>query len=119
MKKIKEFLDKNGYRFYEIDDVIEGNDGCLQIMIVKNKEDYLLRIALLSCFDRWANSGNEWLYNTEDEVLNHLQNHTLCVTEAIQEYVYDIVEQCEDNKDKNTLMNFIQFLDDTVSSFYL
>lgn len=38
MKKIKRFLVENGYDLYELDNVIEGNNEFLHILIAKKDE---------------------------------------------------------------------------------
>ncbi len=122
MDKIKKFLEENGYDYYlcENGNEIYAEDDFLNILIIENdgnynfKSKYLLRIADLKYFDRWANSGDEWQYNTEEEVLKHLKNRVEILTNSIQEYIYDIVEKCEWENDYSNVKKLIEILDEMV-----
>lgn len=102
MEKIKRFLVDNGYELYELDNVIEGNNEFLHILIVKQDEGkYLIRNAIRCYFDRWANSGTEFYANSEDEVINYFSDKNKCIPDAVEELVLAVVEKAIwDNSDE-------------------
>lgn len=103
MKKIKKFLVENGYDIYESDNVIEGSNKFLHILISKkNGEKYIVRNAIRCYFDRWANSGIEFHASSEDEVISYFSDKNKCIPDAVDELVSTIVEESVwDNNDKN------------------
>jgi hypothetical protein len=103
MENIKKFLIKSGYEIYELDDVIEGNNEFLHILIAKKDEGkYLVRNAVRCYFDRWANSGIEFYVDSEDEVIRYFSDNNKCIPDAVNELVCSVVEESVwDNSDKN------------------
>lgn len=103
MEKIKRFLVENGYELYELDNVIEGNNEFLHILIAKKDEGkYLIRNAVRCYFDRWANRGTEFYANSEDEVINYFSDKNKCIPDAVKELVYVVVEEAVwDDSDEN------------------
>ncbi len=98
MKKIKEFLLNNKYEIYEdkLNNIIEGNNEFLHILVMKKDEGkYLVRNAIGCYFDRWANSGTEFWVNSEDEVIKYFSEKTKCITDAVGELVYTVIEESE------------------------
>ena len=84
MENIKKFLIKSGYEIYELDDVIEGNNEFLHILIAKKVEGrYLIRNAVRCYFDRWANRGTEFYMSSEDEVIRYFLNKNKCIPDAV------------------------------------
>lgn len=108
MEKIREFLLDNGYTLYE-DYILDGCNDWLKITVAKGEDYYLLRIAILCYFDRWANSGFEFEFKTEDDVINYLKSPN-CIADAMQEMIFDIVEDCKWNNDYSKLNKTIDFL---------
>lgn len=78
---------------YEIDNIIEGNNEFLHIMIIKKDNSYMVRNAAKCCFDRWANSGIEFYVKTESNVISYFSNIEKCLTDAISELVEAIIEE--------------------------
>lgn len=103
MDSIKSFLIESGYDIYGLDNVIEGNNEFLHILIMKKDEGkYLVRNAVRCYFDRWANSGIEFYVNSEDEVINYFSNKNKCIPDAVQELVSSVVEEAVwDNSNEN------------------
>lgn len=103
MEKIKSFLIENGYELYKSDNIIEGNNKILHILIVKKAErKYLVRNAVECYFDRWANSGTEFYVSSENEVIQYFSDKNKCIPDAVQELIYTIVEDAVwNNSDKN------------------
>lgn len=103
MKNIKGFLIESGYEIYEFNNVIEGNNEFLHILIMKNDEEkYLIRNAIRCYFDRWANSGTEFFVNSEDEVIKYFSDKNKCIPDAVNELITAIVEKAVwDNSDEN------------------
>lgn len=108
MEKIKEFLLNNGYTLYE-DGIIDGCNDWLKITVVKGEDYYLLRIAILCYFDRWANSGFDFKFKTEEDLINYLKRPD-CIADAMKEMIFDIVEDCEWDNDYSKLDKTIDFL---------
>ena len=116
MEKIKNFLVENGYYLYELDNVIEGNNEFLHILIAKKDDGkYLIRNAVRCYFDRWANSGTEFYVNSEDEVIRYFSDKNKCIPDAVEELVLTVVEEAVwDNSDEN-IRNMIDGLYSLVS----
>ncbi len=112
MEKIKDFLLNNGYTFYE-DGILDGCNNWLKIAVVKGEDYYLLRIAILCYFDRWANSGFDFKFKTEEDLINYLKSPN-CIADAMKEMIFDIVEDCKWNKDYSNLDKVIDLLYDMV-----
>lgn len=103
MDNIKSFLSENGYDIYELDNIIEGNNEFLHILITKKDEGkYLIRSAVRCYFDRWANSGIEFCVNSEDEVIEYFSDKNKCIPDSVKELVCAVVEEAVwDNSDNN------------------
>lgn len=110
MEKIKGFLKENGYEFYEIDSLIEGNNEFLHIMIIKRENDYLVRNAARCYFDRWANSGTEFKAKTDLEVIEYFSDRKSCISDAMAELISDIVEDCGWKNDDTNIRKMIDYL---------
>lgn len=111
MNKIREYLLENGNIVYEDTNIIDYYDDYLKITVIKTEFCYLVRIAILCYFDRWANSGFEFEFKTEDDVINYLKSPN-CIADAMQEMIFDIVEDCKWNNDYSKLNKTIDFLYD-------
>lgn len=114
MKAIKQFLLDNNYDFYELDNIIEGNNEFLHIMVIKLDDGYLVRNAIKCYFDRWANSGNEFHIETEEDVIKYFSDNTKCLTDAISELVETIVEDCGFKRDNTNISKTINFMYDMI-----
>lgn len=103
IENIKSFLIKSEYEIYELDDVIEGNNEFLHILIAKKDSGkYLVRNAVRCYFDRWANSGIEFYVNSEDEVIGYFSDKNKCIPDAVNELVCSVVQEAVwDNRDEN------------------
>lgn len=113
MEKIRKFLLDNGYELYEYG-ILDGINDYLKVMISKGEDYYLLRIAILCYFDRWANSGFEFKFKTEDEVIKYLSSND-CIADAMKEMIFDIVQDCKWNNNYSKLNKTIDFLYDMVT----
>lgn len=110
MEKIKEFLKENSYEFYEMDNLIEGYNEFLHIMIIKREDDYLVRNAIKCHFDRWANSGTEFTVKTDLEVIQYFTDRNVCIPDAVVELVSDLVEDCGWKNDDANIGKMIDYL---------
>lgn len=116
MIKIKDFLKENDYELYEIDNIIEGNNEFLHIMIIKKENGYLVRSAIRCYFDRWTNSGIEFSAKTDLEVIKYFSEKNVCISDAIKELVGDVIEDCEWNNDYTNIRKMIAFLYSLIES---
>lgn len=119
MKNIIRTLQQQNYEINIIDEksVIEAKDQYLKIAVIKNVGDktYMLRIADRKFFDRWCNSGEDFIYNNESEIIEHLNNYRKCLKTALNEYIDTILDdyiyfnnkECI-SKTINTLYNIIK-----------
>ena len=91
MKNIIKTLKEQNYEVNIIDEksVIEAKDKYLKIAVIKNVGDktYMLRIADRKFFDRWSNSGEDFIYDNEDEVIKHLNDYRKCLKSSLNEYI--------------------------------
>lgn len=110
MDKIKEFLLENKYNIYEMENFIEGYNDFLRILIVKKNNKYMIRNAILCHFDRWANSGNEFYVDTEEEVIKYFSDNTMCIKDAISELAEAIIEDCGFKDDNTNISKTIDFM---------
>ena len=108
MEKIREFLLNNGYTLYEYG-IIDGCNDWTKITVAKGEDSYLLRIAILCYFDRWANSGFDFKFKTEEDLINYLKSPN-CIADAMKEIIFDIVEDCKWDNDYSKLDKTIDFL---------
>lgn len=113
MDKIRKSLMELGYEFWD-DEAIDGMSKYLRILVLKNKEQYLVRNAIMCFFDRWANSGVEHMFETEDEVIKYFTDPTKCLAEAVEELIISIIESAEWDKDYSKVDKMIDFLMDLI-----
>lgn len=80
--------DSQDYDIYEYDGHLEAKTETAFFMVVEphegNKNKWLLRVAPISSFDRWANSTTvEEFFNTDIELCNYLYEHQLDIYKAL------------------------------------
>ena len=96
MKNIIKTLKEQNYEVNIIDEksVIEAKDKYLKIAVIKNVGDktYMLRIADRKFFDRWSNSGEDFIYDNENEVITHLNDYRKCLKSSLNEYIDTILD---------------------------
>lgn len=112
MNKLNEIfieLANNGWEV--LDDELFSNDYKFKADIFYNQKGwYEIRVALLSIFDRWANSGKEIKLYSYDEVIDFFKNKRYMIIafgEVLDIIEHDLREQSEDRCSAETLMNFI------------
>lgn len=114
MDRIREYLIDNGYEFWD-KDTIDGHNAYLKILVLKQNDGrYLVRNAIKCFFDRWANSGVEYVFDTEDEVMEYFGTHTKCIADAVSELTESIIEEAAWNKDYSKVNEMIDFLYDLI-----
>lgn len=110
MDKIREFLLENKYKIYEMENFIEGYNEFLHILIIKQDDKYMIRNAILCYFDRWANSGNEFYVDTEDDVIDYFSDNQKCIGDAMTELTESIIEDCGFKNDNTNISKTIDFM---------
>ena len=113
MEKIRKFLLENGYELWD-EDTIDGCNEYLRIMVIKKDDGFIIRNAILWCFDRWANSGVEVFVNSEDEVIKYFSTPEKCIKDAVSELVETICEEAGWNNDYSKVSKMIDSLYDLV-----
>ena len=115
MKNIIKTLKQQNYEVNIIDEksVIEAKDKHLKIAVIKNVGDktYMLRIADRKFFDRWSNSGEDFIYDNETEIIKQLEDYGKCLCIGLYEYIDTIVSDYMTFDDE-------EIIDKTVKSLY-
>ena len=84
MEEIHEFLLSNGWIDLKYGEYM-SHDGVFKIAVLYDEEEkgYIVRSAILTLFDRWANSGFEECFSQKDEVITYLKGRY--ITDAFWE----------------------------------
>ncbi len=115
MDKIRRFLLENGYELWgESENTIDGFNKYLRIMVVKKDDGFIIKNAILYCFDRWANSGTEVFVKSEDEVISYFSTPGKCIKDAVSELVETICEDAGSNNDYSKVSKMIDILYDLI-----
>lgn len=113
MKMLRKFLLNNGFEFWDLDEnLIDGQNEYIKILVYKNEknDEYVVRNAIRCYFDRWANSGDEIKFRTEDKVIEYLNTPEKYITDAVGELVWTIVEDAKRDKNYSKVDKMIDLL---------
>lgn len=84
MDIIKNWFENNGYEVDEYETTLQAKTDTILFLIVKphngTNGKWMLRVAAMVSFDRWANStAVEEFFDTEIGLRNYLENNQLCI----------------------------------------
>ena len=84
MDIVKKWFKDNGYEVDEYETTLQAKTDTILFLIVKphngTNGKWMLRVAAMMSFDRWANStAVEEFFDTEIGLRNYLENNQLCI----------------------------------------
>lgn len=84
MDIVKKWFKDNGYEVDEYETTLQAKTDTILFLIVKphngTNGKWMLRVAAMVSFDRWANStAVEEFFDTEIGLRNYLENNQLCI----------------------------------------
>lgn len=104
MGVIKNWFKDNGYEVDEYENILQAKTDTILFLVVEPQNGtngkWMLRVAALASFDRWANStAVEEFFDTETGLYNYLENNQL--------YIYkDVLRNLSEEYEEMYMVNY-------------